>query len=228
MLTLLFLLLFFGLLAAGMPIFLVLGMCLVLVLDFWMSVRRELRLHAADMRHDQHVTGQAFGMAVADLWRTEGRARAMALVDEANRASDVSYVRWVDLDAPAGSRFAPQISASSLAPLRRGLEVQRTKEEPGRPGRFFTYVPVRADMSDLTLKFQVRDDLMQTFKQQITTLPANYTAYVARSYSPGIAPIIVEETSKMMLEGQAADATAQKIDERGNKFIQENPDVEDR
>jgi multiple sugar transport system substrate-binding protein len=90
------------------------------------------------------------------------------------------------------------------------------------------YVPVRADMSDMALKFQVRDDLMQTFKQQITTLPANYTAYVARSYSPGIAPIIVEETSKMMLEGQAADVTAKNIDDRGNKFIQENPDVEAR
>jgi multiple sugar transport system substrate-binding protein len=90
------------------------------------------------------------------------------------------------------------------------------------------YVPVRADMADLTLKFQVRDDLMQTFKQQITTLPPSYTAYVARSYSPGISPIIVEETSKMMLEGQAPDVTAKNIDERGNKFIQENPDVEDR
>src|SRR5215212_7610132 len=90
------------------------------------------------------------------------------------------------------------------------------------------YVPVRADMSDLALKFQVRDDLMQTFKQQITTLPADYTAYVARSYSPGIAPIIVEETSKMMLEDQAADVTAKNIDDRGNKFIQENPDVEAR
>jgi len=90
------------------------------------------------------------------------------------------------------------------------------------------YVPVRADMSDMALKFQVRDDLMQTFKQQITTLPADYTAYVARSYSPGITPIIVEETSKMMLEGQAADVTAKNIDDRGNKFIQENPDVEAR
>ncbi|MGE3269201.1 MAG: ABC transporter substrate-binding protein [Chloroflexota bacterium] len=90
------------------------------------------------------------------------------------------------------------------------------------------YVPVRSDMSDLTLKFQVRDDLMQVFKQQITTLPAAYTAYVARSYSPGITPIIQEETSKMMIEGQSPEDTAKKIDERGNKFIQDNPDVEAR
>jgi multiple sugar transport system substrate-binding protein len=90
------------------------------------------------------------------------------------------------------------------------------------------YVPVRADMAQTTLKFQVRDDLMQVFKQQITTLPAAYTAYVARSYSPGVGPIITEESSKMMLEGQAPDVTAKNIDDRGNKFIQENPDVEAR
>lgn len=90
------------------------------------------------------------------------------------------------------------------------------------------YVPVRADMADMALKFQVRDDLMQTFKQQITTLPAAFTAYVARSYSPGITPIITEETSKMMLEGQSPEQTAKNIDDRGNKFIQENPDVEAR
>ena len=32
----------------------------------------------------------------------------------------------------------------------------------------------------------------------------------------------------MMLEGQAPDVTAKNIDDRGNKFIQENPDVEAR
>ena len=90
------------------------------------------------------------------------------------------------------------------------------------------YVPVRADMADMPLKFQVRDDLMQTFKQQITTIPAAFAAYVARSYSPGITPIIVEESSKMMLEGQAPDVTAKNIDDRGNKFIADNPDVEAR
>jgi hypothetical protein len=38
----------------------------------------------------------------------------------------------------------------------------------------------------------------------------------------------VEETSKMMLEGQSPEQTAKNIDDRGNKFIEENPDVEAR
>jgi len=90
------------------------------------------------------------------------------------------------------------------------------------------YVPVRADMADQTLNFQVRSDLMQTFKQQITTLPEQFTAYTARSYSSGIGAIITEESSKMMLNGQSPEDTAKNIETRGNQFIQENPDVETR
>lgn len=90
------------------------------------------------------------------------------------------------------------------------------------------YVPVRSDMTEQKLTFQVRNDLMQTFHQQIKTLPQHYVAYVARSYSAGIGPIVLEETSKMMLQGQSPQDTAKNIDDRGNKFIQENPDVEVR
>jgi hypothetical protein len=90
------------------------------------------------------------------------------------------------------------------------------------------YVPVRADMADQKLDFQVRSDLMQTFKQQITTMPEHYAAYTARSYSSGVGAIITEESSKLMLSGQSAEDTAKNIETRGNQFIQENPDVESR
>jgi multiple sugar transport system substrate-binding protein len=88
------------------------------------------------------------------------------------------------------------------------------------------YVPVRSDMANTTLNFQVRNDLMQVFKQQITTLPAQYTAFVARSYSNGVGTIITEESSKMMLSGQSPEDTAANIEKRGNQYIAENPDVE--
>jgi len=78
------------------------------------------------------------------------------------------------------------------------------------------------------LDFQVRSDLMQTFKQQITTMPEQYAADVARSYSSGVGTIITEETSKLMLSGQSPEDTAKNIEDRGNQFIQENPDVEAR
>jgi hypothetical protein len=90
------------------------------------------------------------------------------------------------------------------------------------------YMPVRNDLLDQTLAFGTRNDLMQVFKQQIRTLPLDFVAYTARSYSSGIGPIITEETTKMNLQGQSPEDTAKNIDTRGNKFIQDNPDVESK
>ena len=88
------------------------------------------------------------------------------------------------------------------------------------------YVPVRSDMNNTTLNFQVRNDLMQVFKNQMPTLPEQFVAYVARSYSSGVSTIINEETSKLILGGQSPEQTAKNIEDRGNQYISENPDVE--
>jgi multiple sugar transport system substrate-binding protein len=88
------------------------------------------------------------------------------------------------------------------------------------------YMPVRNDLLDKPLTFRTRSDLMQVFHQQIRTLPMHYVQFIGRSYSAGIGPIIREETTKMNLEGQSPEQTAKNVDERGNKFIQDNPDVE--
>jgi multiple sugar transport system substrate-binding protein len=91
-----------------------------------------------------------------------------------------------------------------------------------------SYVPVRADMLEQKLTFQVRDDLMQVFHQQIKALPAHYVAFVARSYSSGLLNILGDEMGKMMREGQSPEETARNVEARGNTFIQQNPDVEVR
>ena len=88
------------------------------------------------------------------------------------------------------------------------------------------YVPVRSDMANTTLNFQVRNDLMQTFKNQMPTLPEDFVAFVARSYSSGVNTIITEESSKLILSGQSPEDTAKNIETRGNQYISENPDVE--
>lgn len=88
------------------------------------------------------------------------------------------------------------------------------------------YVPVRSDMANTQLNFQVRNDLMQVFKQQMPSLPEQYVAFVARSYSSGVSTIITEESSKLMLSGQSPQDTAKNIETRGNQYITENPDVE--
>ncbi len=90
------------------------------------------------------------------------------------------------------------------------------------------YMPVRNDLLDQKINYKTRPDLMAVFQQQMKTLPLDFVQYTSRSYSSGIGTIIREEATKMGLQNQSPEDTAKNIDARGNKFIQENPDVENK
>lgn len=88
------------------------------------------------------------------------------------------------------------------------------------------YLPTRLELSNLTLNYHTRPDLVPTFQKQDQSLPLDYVSYVARSYSSGIGTIVNEETTKMTTQGQTPEVTAKNIETRGNKYITENPDPE--
>jgi two-component system, NtrC family, sensor kinase len=180
-------------LAQKLTLFLVLGMCFVLGLDYWMNVRRELRLHAADMRHDQHVTGQAFGVAFADLWNTGGRATALGLIDRANQASGQSYVRWIEFDAPPGSRFAPLLPRSALGDVARGREIGGTQADPSGPGRFITYVPVRID-GRIPGALELSESLAETRRYVRSTLLNRIATVAALGALSGLIAVLLGAT----------------------------------
>jgi two-component system NtrC family sensor kinase len=130
-------------LALKLSLFLVIGVFLVLAADSLINIRRELGLQLADMRHDQHITGQALAGTFADMWRAGGRAEALAMIERANMASGQRFVRWVDLDAFPGTPYAPREQEIDLAPLAQGREVQGIVGPRHGPHEFVTYVPIR-------------------------------------------------------------------------------------
>lgn len=90
------------------------------------------------------------------------------------------------------------------------------------------YVPVRLDLLEQKLNYKTRPDLMQVFFNQIRALPEHFAAFAARSYADGVITIVHDELAKMGLQGQSPEDTAKAIEAKGNKFIQDNPDVEMR
>jgi hypothetical protein len=72
----------------------------------------------------------------------------------------------------------------------------------------------------------VRNDLMQTFHEQMPVLPVHYVDFVGRTYSSGVLEIVVDELSHMMFAGQSPEETAEVIASRGNEHIENNPDLE--
>lgn len=88
------------------------------------------------------------------------------------------------------------------------------------------YMPVRTDVADMDLTFQVRDDLMQVFKELIVTMPQTYGEFVSRTFSSGVTTIITEESSRLMFEDITPEESVATVESRGNEFIQANPDPE--
>jgi signal transduction histidine kinase len=101
---------------------LILGVFAVLAVHAYVRVRREIRLFESDIRHDSHVYGRALAAAITEVSRVYGRERALALVESANQREGHVRIRWVDLDAPAGSPDAPALPRAEIEALAGGEE----------------------------------------------------------------------------------------------------------
>jgi signal transduction histidine kinase len=127
-------------LAPKLALFLLLVMVVVLAADAWVGIRRETDLLENDMQRDERDTGRVLGAAIAEVWRVDGRDRALQVVADANAGVAQVRVRWVDPHAGSGGE-APQLPKASER-IQGGqvfAEIDRSAE---RFGRLFTYVPV--------------------------------------------------------------------------------------
>ncbi|MEO6950862.1 MAG: HAMP domain-containing sensor histidine kinase [Polyangia bacterium] len=121
---------------------LVLGMMVVLGLNAWLRLEREVRLFESGMRRHAHLFGHALGNGVAWAWKTSGETSAIALVAEANEASSDLDVRWVWLDGKGPEELRPRLPVADLEPVRQGHELSRRIPATSGPGDLFTYVPI--------------------------------------------------------------------------------------
>lgn len=117
------------------------GMCVIYAANAWDRFRREASAFEADMMRDHEVMGRGLGAAVAEVWETEGRARALELVERANQRESQILIRWVDPSAAAAPAQRPSAPPEAIRGLAEGAFegwVDRAGE-----GRLFTYVPLR-------------------------------------------------------------------------------------
>ena len=117
-------------------------MCLVLLLDAFLGVRRERMLFETDTREDLRQAGATVSTAAAIVWANSGEAAARRLIFETNAAANQPDLRWVNVDAPPGAADAPRVPRARLLPQVRGQVVQRLARQPDGAPRLYTYVPV--------------------------------------------------------------------------------------
>ncbi len=128
--------------ARRLTLFIIASMCLVLFLDAYLGVRRERALFEIDIREDLRQASATFSAAAAMVWATSGAEAARGLVAETNAAADQPDLRWVDLDAPAGSKDAPRVALDRLLPAVRSRGIQRRAVDRDGYMHLYAYTPI--------------------------------------------------------------------------------------
>ncbi len=89
----------------------------ILAISGYLTVNREVQLFETDMARDHELFAQAVSSSMARVWRLDGRARALALLQQFEAGEGSVRVRFVPQDA---SPADPRIDQSALARVRRG------------------------------------------------------------------------------------------------------------
>ena len=112
------------------------GILIVLAASAFLEMRRDVAAFNIDSRRDDLLIGKLFTSTINDVWNSEGKDRAVALVaDVLARGSYTHRLRWLDA---GGLVF---LSAKSTQALRSGHEVWQEQHQPA-PGVLFVYTPL--------------------------------------------------------------------------------------
>ena len=122
---------------------LIAGIILVLSVDAYFRVRRNIEVFETDMSRDDFTMGRALSAAVAEMWVTDGQAKALNLIRLIDERRPSVFIRWVRVDQPSCGKQNLLVTADILEKLKQGKELARVME-PGEGGERFlvTFVPV--------------------------------------------------------------------------------------
>src|SRR5262245_44488337 len=99
---------------------LVAGIVAIVAVEAAISIHRDVERFQDGMLHVSRQVGWTLKALVEDTWRTNGRARAVELIEEADRQEPLVHFRLVRLDAAAIDPHRPLASGSDLEKIKAG------------------------------------------------------------------------------------------------------------
>jgi len=132
-------------LAAKLVTSIVLGIIVILAIDGYFTVQRDIEIFETDMKRNAHLLGRAMKSSVTEVWRTSGQKQALNLIPEVNEGAQILYVRWVSLDAQPGAPDYPRVPREKLDGVIHGAEASFKERYKDGTGFLYTYVPIKID-----------------------------------------------------------------------------------
>lgn len=142
---------------------------LVIAADGYLSIERERDLFMTDMRESARLVGEITAPLFSEVWRSQGRTRALNLLREINTSEARITVKWVSLSAADGLEAVPKIEPNTLRRWERDSDLVFSYETDGRP-QMSMYIPV--DENDPALGWleltQPYDNLHEYTRESLT------------------------------------------------------------
>ena len=119
-----------------------LGMVLVLAVNAWVRIGREYSLFEEDIKRDHAVMGRALGIALSEIWKDEGEARALHFMTRANEREADILIRWVWLDETGEEPLLPKLPRLRWQPALTGATTHWVDRDSTADGALTSYIPV--------------------------------------------------------------------------------------
>jgi two-component system NtrC family sensor kinase len=114
------------------------GIVAILATSSYLTVNREVVLFETDMARDHEIFAQAVASSMARVWRVDGRAHALGLLEQLDAGEGSVRVRFVPKD---GNPSDPNIGQTSLTRVLQGGGPVHDKLEGASP-RLYSYAAV--------------------------------------------------------------------------------------
>ena len=114
------------------------GIVAILAISSYLTVNREIRLFETDMARDHETFAHAVASSMARVWRVDGRAHALGLLEQLDAGEGAVHVRFVPKD---GKPTDPRIDPAALKRIRHGGPALHDKLEGPQP-KLYSYAAV--------------------------------------------------------------------------------------
>jgi signal transduction histidine kinase len=115
---------------------------LVLAIAGYLRVQREVDTFQSTMAQDGRLLGQIIGGMLADVWQTQGQARALQLLEDANASTQRFHFSWIPLESLTPALDHAGVDQQQRIALSRGDRVAvKTRDAQGQ-ATLSVYTPV--------------------------------------------------------------------------------------
>jgi signal transduction histidine kinase len=131
--------------AAKLISVLVLGVMLIVAIEAYVSITRDIAIFQAEQQRDTNQLSRTLKELVEDMWNHDGQQRALDLVEDANREELLVHVRVARLDAARDAPDAPRASAETIRMVREGKPISVEERDEAGDGVLFNYALLDVD-----------------------------------------------------------------------------------